>query len=169
MAQVDMFLEVKTPELKGESKDKQKPGMVEIRQVVFSVRNEGTQAFGGGGGAGKAYFHDIQVVKKHLDKASPTIMLWCATGEHIPECKLYMRKAGGTQKDFYVWKFKNVFLSSYHLDTAHGEGVLPSDAFTINFGSIEMTYQEQNEKGDVGDPIVTGYDLKAQDKIGGDS
>jgi type VI secretion system secreted protein Hcp len=136
--------------------------------VSLHLRNDGTGAHGGGAGAGKVQFSDIQCTKKHVDKASPKLMLACASGQHIEKATLYKRKAGGEQEDYFIWELKNVFISSYQVDTHAGGGsVLPADHFTINFGEIKISYLEQDEKGKVGDKVQAGWDLKGNVKVGG--
>ena len=56
-------------------------------------------AHGGGGGAGKATFHDL-IFMHTIDKASPVLMKACATGEHIKEATLTLRKAGKGQQEY---------------------------------------------------------------------
>jgi len=161
MAQVDAFLEI--PGFEGESKDKKHPKMVELTHVSLHLRNEGTGSSGGGSGAGKVHFNDLQITKKHVDKASPKLLLACASGKHIDKATIYIRKAGGEQQDYFVWELEGVFVSSYQVDSHAGGGsVLPSDHVTLNFGKIKVSYSEQDEKGNVGKPVAVTYDLKAQ-------
>jgi type VI secretion system secreted protein Hcp len=163
MAQVDAYLEI--PGIEGESKDKKHPKLVELSHVSLHLRNEGSGHSGGGAGAGKVQFSDIQITKKHVDKASPKLMLACASGQHMDKATLYCRKAGGEQEDYFVWELENVFISSYQVDThASGGSVLPSDHFTLNFGKITISYLEQDEKGKVGGKVKAGWDVKANVK-----
>jgi len=164
MATVDAFLEI--PGFDGESKDKKHPKVIELTHVSVHLRNEGSGSSGGGSGAGKVHFNDIQLTKKHVDKASPKLMLACASGQHIDKATIYVRKAGGEQEDYFVWELEGVFVSSYQVDSHAGGGsVLPSDHVTLNFGKIKIKYLEQDEKGKVGSPTTAGWDLKANVKV----
>jgi len=165
MALVDAYLDI--PGIEGESADKKHPKMVELTHVSIHLRNEGTAAFGGGAGAGKVQFSDIQCTKKHVDKASPKLMLACASGQHIPKATLYMRKAGTEQQDYLVLELETVFISSWQLD-AHGGGhsVLPVDHMAVNFAKVKVSYSEQDDTGKVSGKTVTGWDLKGNVKIG---
>ena len=161
MAQVDAFLEIK--DIPGESRDKKHSKLIELTQVSLHLRNEGTGSSGGGSGAGKVHFNDLQMTKKHVDKASPKLLLACASGKHIDKATIYIRKAGGEQEDYFVWELEGVFVSSYQVDSHAGGGsVLPSDHVTLNFGKIKISYSEQDEKGKLGEKTTATYDVKAQ-------
>ena len=64
------------------------------------MSQSGTTHTGSGGGAGKVNIQDL-FVTKHLDKASPNLMLYCCSGKHIKEMKLNTkgwRKSSGVRK-----------------------------------------------------------------------
>jgi type VI secretion system secreted protein Hcp len=162
MAQVDYFL--KLTAIDGESKDFKHKNEIDVESWSWSETNMGTHAHGGGGGAGKVQMNDFHFVMRH-NKASPKLLLACATGEHIAEAKLTCRKAGGKQEEFLLVTMKDVLVSSYSTGgSAHGE-VLPMDQISINFSKIESKYSPQDEKGKLGSPVIAGYDLKANKKL----
>ena len=75
---VDMFLEI--PEIPGESSKKGMEGKIDIESFNFGAVQHGSFAKGGaGGGAGKAEFQDINIVKE-VDKSSPKLFQACAAG-----------------------------------------------------------------------------------------
>ena len=53
------------------------------------------------------------VVSMVVSKASPKLMLGCATGKHYKDAVLTARKAGKAQQEFLVFKFKDVVVTSY--------------------------------------------------------
>ena len=67
---------------------------------------------GGGGGAGKVSFQDFHFTMP-ISKASPNLMLACATGKHYPSAMLTCRKAGGSQVEFLKIKLADILVSSY--------------------------------------------------------
>ena len=73
-----------------------------------------SNAAGSGGGAGKASFQDMHFTMK-VDKASPKLMLACATGQHIPSLQFIVSRAdaatGGTT-DYYVITLSDCLVSS---------------------------------------------------------
>lgn len=161
MAQVDFFL--KLDGIDGESQDKKHKGEIDVSSFSFGVSQGGTFGRAGGGGAGKASFQDIHFTKE-MDKASPKLMLACATGQHIAKGTLICRKAGGTQEEYLKMEFGDVLVSSYQTGGSSG-GVLPIDQFSLNFGKVEQEYKEQTAKGSLGGSVKAGFDLKANAKI----
>src|SRR5262245_9817828 len=79
--------------IEGESTDKTHPNEIEISSFSWGVANAGGGSTGGGGGAGKAVLQDFSFAMT-TSKASPNLMLACATGRHIPQAALTLRRGG---------------------------------------------------------------------------
>ena len=162
MAVVDYFLTIDG--IEGESKDDAHKNQIELESFSFEETQAGTFAFGSGGGAGKVSMGDFHFTQK-INKASPKLALACATGQHIKKAVLTARKAGGKQQDFYTVTFTDLLVSSYQI-SGSGHGVtVPVDQVSLNFAKIEWKYQLQDEKGNVGNPVMAGYDLKQNKKL----
>jgi type VI secretion system secreted protein Hcp len=86
-----MFL--KLDGIKGEAKDSKHKEEIDILSWSWGMSQSGTSAIGGGAGAGKVNVHDISVTK-YTDKASAALMMHCATGKHIKNALITVRKAG---------------------------------------------------------------------------
>lgn len=158
---VDMFLKIEG--IKGESQDKSHQNEIDIQSYSWGVSQSGTLAFGGGGGAGKAQFQDLHFTSK-VSKASPLLFLGCATGEHIKDATLSVRKAGAQQQDFLIIKLNDVLVSSYQTSGSSG-GDIPTEQISLNYSKIEYFYKPQNEDGSLGGEIRAGWDLKLNKKI----
>jgi type VI secretion system secreted protein Hcp len=162
MAIFDAFLKI--PGVEGETKDKVFKGQIELHSFSVSAHQTGTQASGGGGGAGRVEFTDINCTKVY-DKSSPVLMLACATGKHFDEASITCRKAGGEQEPYLVITLKDVLVSSYNMG-GHSKGELPiMDDFSLNYGSIHKEYRTQTDKGTLAAPIKGGWNVKTNEKI----
>jgi type VI secretion system secreted protein Hcp len=164
MATVDYFLKVSG--IDGESTDDKHKNEIELESWSFGVSNSGSGHSSGttGSGAGKASFQDIHFVAK-LSKASPKLMLACATGEHISEATLTCRKAGGDQQEYLTIKLNDAFVSSFQTGGSNGN-IVPMDQFSLNFGKCEEVYKQQDaSKGSVSSPVKVGYNIAANKKI----
>lgn len=157
----DMFL--KLDGIAGESADSKHKGEIDIQSFSFGVTQAGTASHGGGAGAGKASFQDLKIIKP-ADKASPNLMLKCATGEHIKEAILTVRKAGGQQQEYYKIKLSDLIVSSFQ-NNGSGENSIPVESVSLNFAKIEFEYKEQDAKGALAGVVKSGYDLKANKKV----
>lgn len=118
---------------------------------------------GRGGGAGKVAMQDFNFVMS-ANKATPKLMLACATGTHIPSAKLTARKAGGEQQEYLTIALTDVLVSSYQTGGSQGD-IIPTDQVSLNFAKIEYEYKPQKPDGTMDAPIKVGYDLKANKKI----
>jgi type VI secretion system secreted protein Hcp len=164
MAAVDYFLKIDG--IEGESRDDGKPSHakeIELMSWSWGETNMGSHAGGGGGGAGKVSMQDFHFVMR-VNKASPKLLLACATGQHIKEATLTCRKAGGDQQEYMTIKFSDLLISSYQTGGSSGD-VIPVDQISFNFSKIEYEYKPQKEDGKLDTGIKAGYDLKKNTKV----
>jgi type VI secretion system secreted protein Hcp len=68
--------------IKGESTDAKHPNTIEIESYSWGASNDGSAAHGSGAGAGKVHFQDLHFTAQ-VSKASPELLLACASGRHI--------------------------------------------------------------------------------------
>lgn len=162
MAAVDYFL--KLDGIDGESGDSKHKGEIEILSYSFGASQAGTHGSGGGGGAGKAVFQDFHFVM-NASKASPKLMLACATGQHIKKAVLVARKAGKEQQEYMKWTFTDLLVSSYQTGGSGNGGPVPSEQISMNYAKIEIEYKEQKADGTLGGTVKAGYDVKANKAV----
>jgi len=144
----DAFLKLSkggTPDqivIEGESTDKTHPDEIEISSFSWGVANSGST--GSGGGGGRAVLQDFFRSRCPTGKASPNLMLACATGQHLPLASLTLRRAGF---EFHKIKLADCLVSSYQLagdnpDTS-ADPDSPHDSMSINFTKIDFLYTVQ--------------------------
>jgi len=162
MAAVDYFLKIDG--IKGESLDDKHKDEIQLESWSWGETNAGSHAAGGGGGAGKVVMQDFHFTMQ-INKATPELMLACATGKHIKEALLTCRKAGTEQQEFLKIKFSDMLVSSYQTGGSGGGGVVPTEQISLNFSKIEYEYKPQKADGTLDGPVKAGYDLKANKKV----
>ena len=133
---VDFFLKIEG--IDGESVDTGHEKWIELQSWSWGESNAGSSTAGGGLGSGKVSMQDFHFVARR-SKASPTLMLACATGQHIQKAQLEARKAGGKQEVFLQITLENVLVSSYQLG-GQDPGGHTQDQLSLNFAKIEMKY-----------------------------
>ena len=162
MAAVDYFLKVDG--IQGESLDSKHKGEIQLESFSWGETNLGTAPSAGGGGAGKVQMQDLHFVMQ-INKASPKLMLACASGKHIKQAVLTARKSGKAQQEFLVFKFTDVLVSSYQTGGSQHAEVLPMDQVSFNFARIELEYRPQKADGSLDAPIKAGWDLKTNKPV----
>jgi len=161
MAAVDYFLKIKGVE--GEATADGHANEIQVESWSWGETNSGTAGHGGGAGAGKVSMQDFHFVMR-VNKATPKLMLACATGDHFGEASLACRKAGQKQQDYMTIKMTDILISSYQTGGSHGE-VVPVDQISLNFAKIEMEYKPQKADGTLGSAINAGWDLAKVAKV----
>ena len=157
----DIF--AKIGDIKGESLDSKHKDEIEVLSWSWGVQQSGTMAHGGGGGEGKASFNDFNFTH-HVDKASPVLLKACATGEHIKEATITVRKAGKGQQEFLIIKMNDVLITSVNPGVgADSEAVAESVA--MQFAKVDLEYKPQKADGSLDAGLHFKYDIKGN-KVG---
>jgi type VI secretion system secreted protein Hcp len=153
----DIF--AKIGDIKGESPDSKHKDEIEVLSYSWGVSNSGSMAFGGGGGEGKATFHDMSFTHK-VDKASPVLMQYCANGAHFKEAIITHRKSGKGQQEYLVFKLNDIIVTSVqHGGTPDGDA---TENVSLSFAKVSMEYKPQKPDGSLDAGVFFKYDLKAQ-------
>ena len=149
---VDCFLKIDG--IPGESSDpKHKDEIVILSWSWGETRAMAAVAVGGTGKVTMQDFHFSEAV----DKASPKLMLACASGQHIKDAVPSCRKAGGSQ-DFLIITLTQVAISGYQI--SDGAAVGPTDQFALRFAEIQFDYVQQKPDGSMAASTEAGWDLQ---------
>ena len=151
----DIF--AKIGDIKGESLDSKHKSEVEVLSWSWGVTNSGTIGRGSGGGSGKATFHDFNFTH-HIDKASPILMKACATGQHIKEATITVRKAGKGQQEFLIIKMNDVIITS--VSPSGDEGNSSAEHVALQFAKVDLEYKPQKADGSLDAGLHFKYDIK---------
>jgi type VI secretion system secreted protein Hcp len=150
----DIF--AKIGDIKGESFDSKHKDEIEVLSFSWGVTNSGTISPGGGGGAGKATFHDLTFTHR-IDKASPGLMRACATGSHIKEAMITQRKAGKSQQEYLIVKMNDIIVTGVMLGSSAQDS---SESVTMAFAKVDFEYKTQKQDGSLDAGIHFKYDIK---------
>jgi type VI secretion system secreted protein Hcp len=155
---VDYFL--KLDGIEGESTDNKHAKEIDVEAWSWGESQTGSSVpGGGGGGAGKVSMQDFSFVMR-FNKASPKLMLACATGKHIKSARLAVRRAGQGQQDYLTFTFLDVLVSSYQTGGAEASGLTPVDQVSLRYAKIEVEYKTQKPDGSLIVAAQFKYDLK---------
>ena len=152
----DIF--AKIGDIKGESLDDKYKDEIEVLSWSWGMTNAAAKPTGGGGGAGKASFHELSFTHK-IDKASPVLMKGCATGQHLKEATITRRKAGKGQQEFLIIKMSDVLITAVE-DGDTGEGG-QLEHVSLSFAKVDLEYRPQKADGSLDASIHFKHDFKA--------
>jgi type VI secretion system secreted protein Hcp len=157
---VDYFLAIDG--IPGDSRDAEHAGEIELQTVSWGESAVAGPAAGRGGAAGKAHIGDL-VFSAATSKASPPLMLSCASGEHLKSAVLTCRTAGAAPIDFLVVRLGEVLVTSYAVEGT--AGIAPVDRVSVGFGRIELEFRPQKDDGSPEAPIVAAWDVAQGRKL----
>jgi type VI secretion system secreted protein Hcp len=146
--------------IKGESQDAKHKDEIDVLSWSWGVSQSGIAGHGGGGGAGKASFHDFNFTH-HVDKASPLVMKACATGQHISDATITVRKAGKGQQEYLIIKMTDILVTSVSTSVS-AEGGTTIESVVLAFAKVDLEYKPQKPDGSLDAGVHFKYDLKAQ-------
>jgi type VI secretion system secreted protein Hcp len=143
-------------DIKGESTDNRHPDEIDIISFSWGVTHT-TPATGGGGGAGKAVFQALSLVHT-IDRASPALLLACATGRRLPNATITHRNAGDRTQEFLVIKLTDVAVTGV---THTGDTESPySEVITLTFNKVDFEYRTIRPEGSLGPATSFKFDLR---------
>jgi len=142
----------------GESLDAKHKDEIEVLSWSWGETNEPPATSGGGAGSGKVAMTDLHV-SANLSRASPQLLLACASGQHIKSAVLTGRKAGKAQAEFLTFSLSDVLVSGYQTGGSAVEA--PLDSISLNFSKIEVSYKQSKADGSLAKAIRVGWDRKA--------
>ena len=133
---ISIFARIGT--IKGESRDARHKDEIDVLSWSWGVSQAGRTAPGGGGGAGKASFHDFNF-NHHVDSASPALMRACATGEHLKDATITVRKVGKGQQEYLVIKMTDVRVTSVSTSVSvEGDGAV--EGVGLTFAKVDLEF-----------------------------
>jgi type VI secretion system secreted protein Hcp len=152
----DIF--AKIGDIKGESPDDKHKGEIEVTSWSWGVIQSGSMSHGGGGGDGKAHFNDFNFTH-NLDKASPVLLKACATGEHIKEATITVRKAGKGQQEYLIIKMNDIIITGVSPSGA-GDSAATAEHVALQFAKVDLEYKPQKPDGSLDAGVHFKYDIK---------
>ena len=143
-----------------ESRDARHKDEIDVLSWSWGVSQLGAVGHGGGGGAGKASFQDLTFTH-HVDRASPLLMKACATGQHVLDATITVRKAGKGQLEYLVVTMTDVLVTAVST-SVRAEGDVTIEDVALAFAEVDLEYTPQKADGSLDAGIHFRYDLNTQ-------
>ena len=146
-------------DIKGESADDRHKDEIGVLSWSWGVSQTAPTAGGSGAAAGKVAFNDFTFTHR-IDKASPVLMRACATGQHLKDATITMRKAGKGQQDYLIIKLTDVLVTNVQL-VAAGDDAATAENVALGFGKVELAYKPQKPDGSLDADVLFKFDVKS--------
>lgn len=154
---------IKFDGIDGESRAVGHEKWIELESFSWGLTRGGSFALGGGASVGKPRFSDFHIAKT-LDKATPKLVLACASGEHIRNATMELTlETEERSRTFYRIEFENVVVTSF--SQSGNSGDLPMESVSFSYGKITIEYTELKPDGTPGEKHSAGWNLGTNKKV----
>ncbi|WP_158218957.1 Hcp family type VI secretion system effector [Roseateles aquatilis] len=153
----DMYLDLtlkRAGKVKGESVAAGHPSDIVVRGFSWGVGAAGDAV--AGQATGRRSYRQL-VITKGLDTASTALMSAVATNDEVRSAKLFLRKAGGEQEDYFCLTLEKARIASYDIE-ADADGT-PVERVAMSFQKVSVEYKPQSGKGQSGGSHTFNDDL----------
>lgn len=147
----------------GESQDKNHKGWTDVTSFEWGVSQPASMSTDGGGGAGKATFHDL-VIHASVDKATSALLSACSAGKHISKVEVSVCKAGGHQIEYCRITLEEVMVTDVSYDGSNGNDILDV-SYSFQAARVRHQYWQQTATGGKGAEVAAGWNIKENREI----
>jgi len=164
----NVYLEIKSPNIKGESVSGQGKDKIELLSWSQSVHMPITHGHASGVSVkhGRSDFSDM-TVSKYLDATTPLLLQATAGGTNFKTAHItvFMNdKDAGTPVEYYQVEMEDIIITSHSIGHAgHDRAV---ETLTLHFNKIKWTYtpQKRDSPGGGAGKVAGSWDLESNKK-----
>lgn len=158
----NMYLEIKSPDVKGESTSSQGTDMIEVLSFSHGVSMPLTFGASNTSRAHGRCQHQDFTVSKYVDLASPTLNGLACGGDDIKSITLHVFKADAnstTPIEYLTYTLENCIVTSVAVGGSGGDA--PTETVTFNYSKITWNYIKQGAEagGTAKGNVSTIWDL----------
>lgn len=128
-----------------------------LQQMVSEASRTGGRSTSG------AVMGDINLMKE-MDKATPDLNIYCATGKHIPTVVLECCLESDAKHVYFRYTLTDVIISSMSVSIGGNNGK-PTESLTLNAGTIKWEYTQIDDTGSAGATIDRTYSMIENKKV----
>jgi len=156
---VDMFMKIEG--IPGESTDEAHAEWMELLSYRHSLSQpvSGTSGTGGRTG-GRADFGDFTIAKS-IDKGTPDLAIYCASGKHIPKIEIELCLATEDKHTFMKYVMEDVIVSLVSQGASSGSTeIRPTEEISFAYGKLVWEYTPVDQKGATGAASTRTWNLE---------
>ncbi len=149
---------IKIAGIDGESKDSKHAGWIDVLTFNYGVSQSSSMFTGGGGGVGKANF-DVLSFTHYVDKATPNLMQYCASGKHVGTVEVSCCKAGDGSQEYMRITLTDCIIT-HAGPSGSTEDARVKESVSLSYSKIKVEVKEQNANGSMGAAVTGTWDVK---------
>jgi len=154
-AATDIFMKIDG--IPGESQDARHPNEIVLTGYSFDFTQSASPTAGGGGGTGKVAISPFTATKP-IDASSPRLALAVASGQHLRQVNITVRRSGREQFEFLHIILTDVMISRFAQENTSAG--MPEEVIGMTFATIEIEYIPQLPTGAAGTPVKMKWDVR---------
>lgn len=160
----DIYVEFKTSDIKGDSRDAKHKDQVEVYSWAHTMRQpKSATASSAGGHTAERVEHGEMIFTKDIDASSPKLYQACSSGLVINDVIICFYRALGGQNNaggpsssqnrhqYLKIELKNAIVSSVSPSVVE-EGI-PKEVFALKYSAVKWTYDELGVDGKKGTKV----------------
>jgi|HubBroStandDraft_6_1064221.scaffolds.fasta_scaffold57515_4 type VI secretion system secreted protein Hcp len=140
----NMYLEIKSPDVAGESTSSQGTGLIEVLSYSHGVSMPLTFGASNTSRAHGRCQHQDFTISKYVDLASPTLNILACGGDDIKSVTLHVYKADAnstTPIEYLTYTLESVIVTSVAVGGSGGDA--PTETVTFNYQKMTWAYIKQ--------------------------
>jgi type VI secretion system secreted protein Hcp len=158
------FLKLEGPDLQGEAQAEGHAGEIDVLSWNWGLSQNGTMHQPAGGVAGKASVQDLRL-SRHLDAATPKLVLACLAGTQFQRATLACVRLGGDASlPFLTIVMQRVIVRAVDDGGAGGDAQF-AENLSLHFAEVIIRYTRQNPDGSVGEQIAIGWSIRENKRL----
>jgi len=96
----------------------------------------------------------------YLDKATPNLLQYCASGKHVPTVEVSCCKAGGGSQEYMRITLTDCLITRAGISGAANNSPQLYETVNISYAKIRVEVKEQNADGSMGAAVTGTWDVK---------
>ncbi|WP_300730343.1 type VI secretion system tube protein Hcp [Pseudomonas sp.] len=161
----DIYLKIGSPDVKGESLDKDHADWLEIDSWVHEIRQpKSSTASSTGGNTAERCEHDAMAFTKTMDVTSPQLYEAASSGTTFKEITIefFKRDGEGNRVKYLAIDLKNAVVASIAPKVMAGQE--PMETFTLKYAAVQWRYTQKASGGGQQGNTQGAWSLTKNDK-----
>jgi type VI secretion system secreted protein Hcp len=161
----DIYLQFTSPNLKGESQDRDHEGWIELTSWAHRIlQPKSATASTAGGHTSARTSHEAMVFHKEMDISSPGLYQYCSGGQTFGEVTVdFMRADGeGNRVNYMQIKMLKVMIASVTPRVTKRGSM--KESFALKYAAIQWKYTQQKISGGAAGNTLGAWSLVKNDK-----